>query len=121
MESNEAVRQEIEILKGKPFSSYRPLFKQLADYFIDISSSKIDVNVIYSTDDLLNDLYSRSVREKWNLDIREVLRDEALSMSGLLVRILGRHPSVTREQYDYFNAYVKRLGETLESIWELYM
>ncbi|MBK8985337.1 MAG: hypothetical protein IPM39_04525 [Chloroflexi bacterium] len=121
MEFNEAVKQEIKKLKGKPFSSYRSLFKQVADYFIDIPSFMIDVNVIITTAGLLNDLYSRAVREKWDIDIREVLREDALSMAGLLVRILNRHPGVTREQYESFDTYVKRLGEILDSIWESYM
>jgi hypothetical protein len=121
MEFNEVVKQEIENLKGRPFSNYRSLFKQLADYFIDIPSFMIDVNVIITTAGLLNNLYSRAMREKWDIDIREVLREDALSMAGLLVRILNRHPSVTREQYDNFDTYVKRLGEILESIWENYM
>jgi hypothetical protein len=119
--SNEDVKQAIIFLEGEPFKGYGSLFKQLADYFIDIPSFMIDVNVIYTTADLLNELYRRAVREKWDMDIREVLREEAVSMAGLLVRILKRHPGVTREQYESFDTYVKRLGEILESIWENYM
>lgn len=119
--SNEDVKQTITSLERQSFKGYRSLFKQLADYFIDIPSSLIDVDVIITTDGLLTELYSRAVREKWDLEIREVLREEALSMSGLLVRILNRHPSVTREQYDYYDTYVKRLGEILDRIHEYYM
>ncbi len=121
MLTNQVVKQTIEDLEGQPFSSYRALFNQLADYFIDVPSFMIEVDVIVTTAGLLNDLYSRAVRERWELDIRDALREDALSMAGLLVRILNKHPGVTREQYDSYDAYVKRLGEILDEIWKLYM
>lgn len=119
--TNEQVKVQIKALEGTSFSSYASLFQQLANHFIRDPSFQVEVEVIFTLANLLNDLYRRATDEDWDLEIRDILRNDALRTAGLLVRILNRHPAVTREQYDSYDTYVKELGEILRNIHRFYM
>ena len=106
----EEIQVFIDTLASKTIRQHLQFLYRVGIYFQRTEPSELSEDYIKITEKLLNKIDSRAYESKWPVPFQEITL-EALSLSGVLAKIVKKHPN--QDRTPDFNRNARKLGQTL--------